>query len=545
MFLIRLLRRETTLSLAIYLTGALVLALADLFIVMILNHVLMLDHVRDVSGRLMALFVLLALTRRYSQRYVIREGGDEIMRIIHRVRTRIMDKVRRVDAKTMELTDQSSLLMTTIANVSSLGYLSFYMPVLLKSLLQVIVVLVYILTISPIQFALAFATIGIIVLSFMESTIKVAHSMDAMERSDETFLATVTEMLKGFKEVKMNRRRGDALVAEVRAISAVNLAANSRLREDLLKGYTRSDVLMIGFVGVLVMIEPRLIGTSTQTVMQVALAVIFLMGVVSDALTIGPEAVVLNRLCGALMDIEGDIDRLPSDEPAATPAVWASFETIEFRGVGYENIDVVAKTRFSTVPLDLTVYPGEIVFLTGSNGTGKSTLLRVIAGLYAPHKGCVLVDGKPVTPEQLVQYRSLMTCVFAEHYLFAKFYGHEVDGETASALIEDMGLTGKTEIVDGRFTTLALSSGQRTRAAMIAALLEDRPIYLFDEWAADQDPGFRAHFYREILPELRRRGKTIIAITHDTEFFGYCDRLFEVRPDGLSRIQAVPVGAAS
>jgi len=354
MFLIALLRRETTLSLAVYLTGALVLALADLFIVMILNHVLMLDHIRDVPGRLMALFLLLALTRRYSQRYVIREGGDEIMRIIHRVRSRIMDKVRRVDAKTMELTDQSSLLMTTIANVSSLGYLSFYMPVLLKSLLQVVVVLIYILTVSPIQFALAFVTIGIIVLSFMESTVKVGRSMDAMERSDETFLATVTEMLKGFKEVKLNRRRGDALVADVRAISAVNLAANTRLREDLLKGYTRSDVLMIGFIGVLVMVEPRLIGTSTQTVMQVALAVIFLMGVVSDALTIGPEAVVLNRLCGSLMDIEADIDRLPSDEPAETPAVWQGFETIEFRDVGYENIDVVAKTRFSTVPLLLT-----------------------------------------------------------------------------------------------------------------------------------------------------------------------------------------------
>ena len=545
MFLIDLLRRETTLSLAIYLAGAVMLALSDLFIVMILNHVLMLDHVRDVPGRLLALFALLIFIRRYSQRYVIREGGDEIMRIIHVVRTRIMDKVRRVDAKTMELTDQISLLMTTIANVSSLGYLSFYMPVLLKSILQVVVVLVYVLAVSPIQFVLAAATIAAVLILFMESTVKVGRSMAAMEETDGRFLSIVAEMLKGFKEVKMNRRRGDALVADVRAVSAVNLAANSRLREDLLMSYSRSDVLMIGFVGALVMIEPRLIGTSTQTVMQVALAVIFLMGVVKDALTIGPEAVVLNRLCGALMDIEHDIDQLRSDEPAETPALWDRFETIEFREVGYENIDVVAKTRFSTVPLDLTIRPGEIIFLTGSNGTGKSTLLRVIAGLYTAQTGEILVDGKRLMPEQMVQYRSLMTCVFAEHYLFHKFYGHEVDPETAAALIEDMGLTGKTEILDSRFTTLALSSGQRTRAAMIAALLEDRPIYLFDEWAADQDPAFRSRFYREVLPALRQRGKTVIAITHDTEFFGYCDRLLEVRPDGLRRIDAIPVGAIS
>ncbi|MFD1905689.1 ATP-binding cassette domain-containing protein [Paenibacillus rhizoplanae] len=55
-------------------------------------------------------------------------------------------------------------------------------------------------------------------------------------------------------------------------------------------------------------------------------------------------------------------------------------------------------------------------------------------------------------------------------------------------------LDGKVSIDNGRFSTLKLSGGQRKRLALLICYLEDRPIYLFDEWAADQDPEFRKFF---------------------------------------------------
>ena len=544
MIFIQLLRREATVRLGFYSLVAIVLALADMAIVIILNNVLMQDDIARVPLWHIGAFALLVATRKYTQEHLIRVGGNEIMRIIHAVRVRIIDKVRRVDVKSMELTDQSSLLIGTIANVSSIGYLSFYVPLLFKCIVQISFLLIYIYFISATQFVVALVAMLLIVLSFWEGTTKIRRSMVEMQGSDKAFLSTASDLMEGFKEAKMNRRRSDALVGDITDVSAANLRANSRLREDVLKDYGWSELLLACFVGALIFVEPRLIGTSTQTVMQVAVAALFIAGLVRDAITTGTEVIVLNAVCTSLVGIEREIDQLRQDEPSETPALWSSFERLEFRQITYDNIDALAKTRFTVGPFDLTIKPGEVVFLTGSNGSGKSSVLRLIAGLYPPHRGEVLVDGHALKGDEFVQYRSLISCIFAEHYLFHKLYGFQVDPARADRLIDDMGLRGKTALVDGRFSTIALSSGQRTRIAMVSALLEDRPIYLFDEWAADQDPGFRHRFYREILPGLKAAGKAVIAITHDTEYFPYCDRLYDVRQGCLIPIDAIAVGAS-
>ena len=89
-------------------------------------------------------------------------------------------------------------------------------------------------------------------------------------------------------------------------------------------------------------------------------------------------------------------------------------------------------------------------------------------------------------------------------------------------------MTHKVKVADGKFSTVNLSTGQRKRLALVSAYLEDRPIYLFDEWAADQDPVFKRVFYTELLPELKSRGKTVIVITHDDAYFNCADRVIKL-----------------
>ncbi|MBH9340157.1 cyclic peptide transporter, partial [Pseudomonas aeruginosa] len=81
---------------------------------------------------------------------------------------------------------------------------------------------------------------------------------------------------------------------------------------------------------------------------------------------------------------------------------------------------------------------------------------------------------------------------------------------------------------DGNFSTPDLSTGQRKRLALINAWLEERPVLVFDEWAADQDPAFRRVFYTELLPDLKRQGKTIIVISHDDRYFEMADQLIRL-----------------
>jgi putative pyoverdin transport system ATP-binding/permease protein len=84
-------------------------------------------------------------------------------------------------------------------------------------------------------------------------------------------------------------------------------------------------------------------------------------------------------------------------------------------------------------------------------------------------------------------------------------------------------LHDKTHLTDHQFSTLDLSAGQRKRLALIVSLLEKRPLLMLDEWAADQDPEFRRKFYYDLLPELKRAGETVVAISHDDRYLDEMD----------------------
>jgi putative ATP-binding cassette transporter len=180
--------------------------------------------------------------------------------------------------------------------------------------------------------------------------------------------------------------------------------------------------------------------------------------------------------------------------------------------------------------VDLTFRRGELVFVVGGNGSGKSTLAKIVTGLYPPEAGRILLDGREITDANRDEYRQLFSTVFADYHLFESLLGMhspELDLQ-AEEYLTQLHLNQKVKITDGRISTTALSSGQRKRLALLTAYLEDRPFYVFDEWAADQDPLFKEIFYRQLLPELKSRGKTILVITHDDRYFDAADRILKL-----------------
>ena len=186
-------------------------------------------------------------------------------------------------------------------------------------------------------------------------------------------------------------------------------------------------------------------------------------------------------------------------------------------------------------PVNFEVRAGEILFIVGGNGSGKSTLLKLLTGLYRPVSGTLWINGAPLDAADYPDYREIFAIIFTDFHLFDRLYGVEaVDSRRVMDLIRTMGLADKTRYRDGAFTQLDLSTGQRKRLAYIAALLDDRQVYVFDEWAADQDPEFRRHFYETMLGELRAQGKTIVAVTHDDRYFGAADRVLRMEEGQIS-----------
>jgi putative ATP-binding cassette transporter len=203
--------------------------------------------------------------------------------------------------------------------------------------------------------------------------------------------------------------------------------------------------------------------------------------------------------------------------------------TIELNTVRFSYTDRDGNPLFTVGPLDLTLKQGEVLLIVGGNGSGKSTLLKLLTSLYYPSSGEIRVNGLDARTVGYRTYRELFSAIFADYHLFERLYGVSgVDDKRVVELLRLMGLERKTTWRDGRFANQELSTGQRKRLALIISLLEDKQIYVFDEWAADQDPSFREFFYETLLPEMKRGGKTVVAATHDERYFHVGDRVLKM-----------------
>jgi putative ATP-binding cassette transporter len=230
----------------------------------------------------------------------------------------------------------------------------------------------------------------------------------------------------------------------------------------------------------------------------------------------------------------------------------SSWRRLQLRGVTHVYQREGEEETFTLGPIDLDLKPGEIVFITGGNGSGKTTLAKILAGLYPPEGGEIRLDDQPIGNDQLDAYRQKFAAVFSDFYLFAELLGidhPDLDG-AARAVLERLQLDRKVQVEGGRFSTIRLSQGQRKRLALLTAFLEDRPIYLFDEWAADQDPYFKEVFYRQILPDLKARGKCVCVISHDDRYYSLADRVVKLEngvivSDGVSPATSNPLVLAN
>ncbi|PYB95763.1 cyclic peptide transporter [Pseudomonas protegens] len=228
-------------------------------------------------------------------------------------------------------------------------------------------------------------------------------------------------------------------------------------------------------------------------------------------------------------------ERFSSPEPHLlmddSEASQTVVHSLELREVRYSPPPVEGSEAFHLGPINLNIKQGDIVFIVGENGCGKTTLIKLLLGLYQPQSGEIRLNGEVVTDRARDDYRQLFTTVFADYYLFDDLVqgnaGKSLD--VATQYLNRLEIAHKVSVKDGAFTTTDLSTGQRKRLALVNAWLEERPVLVFDEWAADQDPAFRRIFYTELLPDLKRLGKTIIVISHDDRYFDIADQLVRMK----------------
>jgi putative pyoverdin transport system ATP-binding/permease protein len=359
------------------------------------------------------------------------------------------------------------------------------------------------------------------------------HQLTLAREVEDKLFGYFRGLTEGIKELKLHRnRRGVFLNEQIQTTTEqyqhYNVAAEIRF----IVAQTWSHFLIFGMIGLLLFLLPHLPEANNEVITGYIITILYLMGPLSGVLAslsiFGRANVALEKVEQLGVSLAAKTGDVRPERRAAT--VEGGFERLQLVGVTHSYHHEKEDCNFVLGPLDLSFQPGEVVFIAGGNGSGKSTLAKIITGLYPPESGEIRLDGKVVNDRNRDDYRQLFSAVFADFYLFESLIGLEKSGLDAQArgYLAQLHLDHKVKVKEGALSTTALSHGQRKRLALLTAFLEDRPIYLFDEWASDQDPIFKETFYTQILPELKRRRKTVIAITHDDKYFEVADRLIKL-----------------
>jgi putative ATP-binding cassette transporter len=329
--------------------------------------------------------------------------------------------------------------------------------------------------------------------------------------------------LQGFKELRLSRVKSDDFHDRMERHDAKMLDASYTVAKVTAYGLATTDLFLFTAIGVVGLGLPLMTDMSSILVLQILAGLLFTVGPLHNLVAafgnFGRTRVALDNLA----ELESAIGEMvePDDQATSLGELQSvGLRDVTFRFKGQDGVE-----DFSLGPVSLDVKKGEVVCIVGGNGSGKTVMSRLLTGLYQPESGAILYNGRPLAPAERQTYREQFTTVFNDFFLFRELLGRASLASKAQDLLAYFGLEKKTHVADGAFSTIALSTGQRKRLALIVSMLDDSPIVLLDEFAAEQDPHNRDLFYRVWLPELKRLGKTVVIISHDQDYYHLADRL--------------------
>ena len=354
-------------------------------------------------------------------------------------------------------------------------------------------------------------------------------------QAQDAHLGHFHALVQGIKELLQHRAKQRALLERLLRPSGENLRrvwTRSILFDASLNRWGEMYA-MLGVAGMLFLL-PEWLAVSGARVGDFLLILLLSLAPLSTVIGFSFKIQELRAALGQLKEIGW---RLEEPRPVHRPEKphGDGGLALQFSQVEYAYYHAEKDERFNLGPLSFAIESPGVLIVTGGNGSGKSTLAKLLCGLYTPEAGTILLNGQPVEEDRLEEYRQLFSVVFPDFFLFDTLLGLEdrdVDAE-ANTYLRRLKLGHKVEVRHGAFSSTRLSQGQKKRLALLSAYLEHRPVCVFDEWAADQDPEFKELFYREIVPQLKARGKIVVIVSHDDSYFDIADRIVTLRDGQL------------
>ena len=490
-----------------------------------------------LSFRGLALFVCSLAIYYLTQLFSIKVSSGAAYSAIEDMELRLVNKLRRMDYEKFKQISSTDIYAVLGGDKNAVVNAARFVVITISALVTVVVVLIYLLSISVTAVLLIVVEYGLMLYAFKIQVAGFEQHNQENYAAMSVFNASLKDVIDGFAELKMNGRRSEDFYQ--RRVKT----SNDNKTESLIKTEGRwVRVLVIQQIsallplGLIVFVVPALSSMNVIDIVKMAIIIVLVSGPAAQVGNFISIADMANNTLSRILSVEKQLDEALSDggdEDAGAAQNTPDFSSIKIDFLEYHYPSKNNKNEaFVLTVKNFYVTRGELLIIKGGNGSGKSTFMHVMAGLFPPSKGDILLNDSPVSSLKKADYRSLFSIVFSDFHLFDSFYGFGFEKEDFEFWLKKLKLEDQLKNYrekSGVLPTTALSSGQKKRAALLAAILEGRPILLRDEVAADFDPEFRTLYYRELIPALKSAGRTILIVSHDDRFFDIADRVIEFR----------------
>lgn len=470
-----------------------------------------------------------------SKEYVLNRTTAIVEGIIRDIRMRIMRSIRTTNLTVFEKMNRGRIYSVLSTDALTLSMSSGAIINATSSACMLAFVILNIGFLSGYALAITIVFITSAVYLYILKSKTVNSELAAASRLENEFFENLNGLLYGYKELKLSRaKNNDFFNADLWNVITSTASLRSKTGKTMNQSVLIGQTFLLFTVAGILFLLPNLKPDDVAIVVPVVAIVLFAAGPIGDVVVAIPALARAGTAIDNIYALEKDLKQNQNETEIfaeTQPLVEEPFESIECRDLSFSYPETPGNGHdvFQIQPFDFRVKAGEIVFVVGGNGSGKSTFLKLLTALYEPAAGSILWNGRPVTADRLASYRNLFTPIFTDFHIFKRILGvPDLDENKVRELIARMDLVGKTDVKDKRLTHTDLSTGQKKRLALILAKLDNRPIYIFDEWAADQDPTFRRFFYTQLLPEIKSQGHTVIAVTHDDSYFSHADRVLKM-----------------
>lgn len=495
-----------------------------------------------LSSSLVAAFAGLCVVALLSQIFSDIGSNRVGQKIIASLRKELGEKVLSAPISQIERYRSHRLIPVLTHDIDTISSFAFAFAPLAISLTVTLGCLGYLAILSWPMFLMMLVAIGIgTIIQYIARARGIQGFMAAREAEDE-LQKHYSAIAEGAKELRIHRPRRQRMFAKgIQRVADLICDTQIRSVNTFVVAKSLGSMLFFVVIGLALALQSFWPSADKSVMSGFVLVLLYMKGPLEHLVSTLP---IVSRAQIAFRRIAELSEQFSSPEPhlllddTHTPDLRV--DRLELVNVSHTYPSVAGSAPFRLGPINLDIAQGDIVFIVGENGCGKTTLIKLLLGLYPPQEGQVRLNGNTIAAAQRDDYRQLFTTIFADYYLFDDLVN---DGQTvpaqASQYLKRLEIDHKVSIHNGAFTTTDLSTGQRKRLALVNAWIEERPILVFDEWAADQDPTFRRIFYTELLPDLKRLGKTIIVISHDDRYFDVADQLVRMQ-DGRVTCELQP-----